>query len=72
MVGEDIEATIDAEWAAAAAPDANIVLASCADTTDNFGGFIALQGLVDSRTPPAIVSISYGICEAELPATFNR
>jgi subtilase family serine protease len=70
--GTDFEATIDAEWAAAAAPDANIVLASCADTTDNFGGFIALQGLVDSHTPPAIVSISYGICEAALPAAFNR
>ena len=70
--GDDSEAVIDAEWAAAAAPDANIVLASCADTTDNFGGFIALQGLVDSHTPPAIVSISYGTCEAALPAAFNR
>ena len=68
----DFEATIDAEWAAAAAPDANIVLASCADTTDNFGVFIALQGLVDSHTPPTIVSISYGICEAELGAALNR
>ena len=72
VVGDDFEATIDAEWAAAAAPDANIVLASCADTTDNFGGFIALQGLVDSHTPPAIVSISYGECEPGLPAAFNR
>ena len=72
VVGADFEATIDAEWATAAAPDANIVLASCADTTDNFGGFIALQGLVDSHTPPAIVSISYGVCEASLGAAFNR
>jgi subtilase family serine protease len=72
VVGADIEATIDAEWAAAAAPDANIALASCADTTNNFGGFIALQGLVDSHTPPAIVSISYGICETLLGAAYNR
>jgi subtilase family serine protease len=70
--GNDSEAVLDAEWAAAAAPDANIVLASCADTTDNFGGYIALQALVDSHTPPAIVSISYGTCEPELPAAYNR
>lgn len=70
--GDDNEAVIDVEWAAAAAPDANIVLASCADTTDNFGGYIALQALVDSHTPPAIVSISYGQCEPELPAAYNR
>jgi subtilase family serine protease len=72
LVGNDFEATIDAEWAAAAAPDANIVVASCADTIGNFGGFIALQGLVDSHTPPAIVSISYGTCEAELSTAFNH
>jgi len=72
VVATDIEATIDVEWAAAAAPDADIVLASCADTTDNFGGFIALQGLVDSHTPPAIVSISYAVCEVELGAAYNH
>jgi subtilase family serine protease len=68
----DGEAALDVEWAAAAAPDANIVLASCADTTDTFGGFIALQGLVDSHTPPAIVSISYGECETIIGAAGNR
>jgi subtilase family serine protease len=68
----DSEATLDAQWAAAAAPDANIVVASCADSTDTFGGFIALQGLVDSRSPPAIVSVSYGYCETYIGATGNR
>jgi subtilase family serine protease len=72
QVGDDFEAAIDVEWAAAAAPDANIELASCADTTTNFGGFIALQSLIDSRTPPAIVSISYGECEAGLGSAGNR
>lgn len=58
------EATLDAEWASAAAPSSTIEVASCADTT-NFGGFIALQNLLNqSATPPAIVSISYGQCEA--------
>ncbi len=72
LVGNDFEATIDVEWSAAAAPDADIVLASCADTETNFGGFIALQSMIESRTPPAIVSISYGECEAALGASFNR
>jgi hypothetical protein len=72
LVGDDFEAAIDVEWAAAAAPDAHIELASCANTTTNFGGFIALQSLVDSRIPPAIVSISYGECEAALGAAGNR
>src|SRR5580658_4974209 len=33
---DDEEATLDAEWASAAAPDAAIVLASCADTATTF------------------------------------
>ena len=44
--GDDREAAIDVEWASAAAPNAAIELASCADTTTNFGGFIALQNLL--------------------------
>ena len=60
------------EWASAAAPNAAIELASCADTSTNFGGFIALQNLLsESGTPPAIVSISYGEAEAALGATTN-
>ncbi|MGC2277516.1 MAG: protease pro-enzyme activation domain-containing protein, partial [Candidatus Binatus sp.] len=51
---DDGEAAIDVEWASAAAPNAAIELASCADTTTNFGGFIALQNLLsESGTPPA-------------------
>lgn len=66
------EAILDAEWASAAAPDAAIVLASCYDTTSsNFGGFIALQNMLESDTPPAIVSISYGSCEVELGEAMN-
>ena len=69
--GNEIEAELDAEWSSAAAPSAAIVLASCADTTTTFGGLIALQNLVSSSSPPAIVSISYGECEAENGATAN-
>src|ERR1019366_8366729 len=69
--GDDSEAAIDVEWASAAAPNAAIELASCANTT-NFGGFIALANLLsESSTPPAIVSISAGEAEAQLGATAN-
>jgi Pro-kumamolisin, activation domain/Abnormal spindle-like microcephaly-assoc'd, ASPM-SPD-2-Hydin len=72
ITADDAEAAIDVEWASAAAPDAKIELASCANTATNFGGFIALQNLLsDSGTPPAIVSISYGEAEASLGATTN-
>jgi subtilase family serine protease len=58
------EAALDAEWAGAVAPDASVELASCADTTTNFGGFIAAQNLLDSASPPPIMSLSYIGCEA--------
>ena len=70
--GDDTEAVVDVEWASASAPSAAIVLASCADTNANFGGFIALQNLLTGHGhPPAIVSISYGESESYLGATFN-
>ncbi len=68
--GDSGEATLDAEWASAAAPSAAIVLASCADST-SFGGLIALQNLLTETTPPEIVSISYGECEAFNGAASN-
>jgi hypothetical protein len=70
--GDDVEAALDVEWASAGAPSAAIELASCADTDTNFGGFIALENLLNaSGTPPAIVSISYGESESYLGASFN-
>jgi subtilase family serine protease len=67
----DGEAIIDAEWASASAPGAAIVVATCNDTRTTFGGFIALQNLLNSTSPPGIVSISYGVCEAENGASSN-
>jgi subtilase family serine protease len=64
LVGNDFEAILDAEWASAAAPDAAIVLASCADTNSTFGGLIAFDNMIESDNPPKIFSISYGACEA--------
>ena len=69
--GDDGEAAVDVEWASAAAPSAAIILASCADTNTNFGGFIALQNLLTGRgRPPAIFSISYGSPES-FPPPYN-
>ena len=67
----DAEATLDAEWASAAAPSAAIQMAACADTTTTFGGLIALQNLINGTAPPSIVSISYGECETVNGATSN-
>ncbi|HEY8010748.1 MAG TPA: S53 family peptidase [Rudaea sp.] len=68
----DAEAILDAEWASAAAPGATIELAACADTNTTFGGLIAVQNLINgSAAPPAIISMSYGECEAYNGATAN-
>jgi uncharacterized repeat protein (TIGR01451 family) len=64
------EAELDAEWASAAAPNAAIEVASCADTS-TYGVLIALQNLVNSASPPSVVSISYGQCETLLGASAN-
>jgi len=68
--GDDGEAILDAEYASAAAPNAAIELASCSNTA-TFGGLIALQNLLNAGSPPSIVSISYGFCEAENGAAAN-
>ena len=70
--GDDIEATLDVEWASAGAPSAAIELASCSDTEATFGGFIALANLLSANnTPPAIVSISYGESESYQTSSTN-
>ncbi|MGP8248030.1 MAG: protease pro-enzyme activation domain-containing protein [Bryobacteraceae bacterium] len=69
--GDDEEAILDAEWASAAAPGAAIEVAACADTRTTYGGLIALQNLANSSNPPAVLSISYGECEAENGAAAN-
>lgn len=68
---DDGEAILDAEYASAAAPSAAIQMAACADTQTTFGGLIAMQNLVSSATPPAIMSVSYGECETVNGAAAN-
>lgn len=74
VTADDFESILDAEWASAAAPNARIVLAACADTPANLnsGVLIALQNLLAGNgLAPAIVSDSYGGGEAEDGASYN-
>ena len=70
VAGNEEEAALDVEWATAAAPGANIVLASCADVFI-FGGFLALQNLLQESPLPDVVSISYDQGETLLGAAYN-
>ena len=70
--GDDDEAEIDMEYAGASAPGATIEVASCADTATTFGGLIAIENILNtSATPPSIMSMSYGECEAYNGASAN-
>jgi subtilase family serine protease len=72
IADNDAEAILDAEWASAAAPNAAIVMAACADSGATFGGLIAVQNMINaSGQPPAIMSISYGQCETVNGAAAN-
>lgn len=69
---DDDEAILDAEYASAAAPNAAIEVAACGDTRTLFGGQIALLNLLNkSKTPPALVSMSYGDCESAMGSAGN-
>jgi subtilase family serine protease len=70
--GDGGEATLDAEWASAAAPEAKIEVVACADTTTTLGIVIAAQNIINSSAPPQIISVSYGFCEAGAGATLNK
>jgi len=69
--GDDVEATLDVEWAGAAAPNATIVLAACDNTSTTSGLQIATQNVVNMSSRPQIVSISYGECEAAAGESAN-
>jgi subtilase family serine protease len=69
--GDDLEAILDTEWASAAAPGANLLLATCANTNTVFGGLIAIQNLLNQGRVPPIISLSYEDCEAQNGAASN-
>jgi hypothetical protein len=65
--GDETEAIIDAEYASAAAPSAAIVIAVC----NNFVAMLQTIFNNPNTYPPAIMSISYGECEALNGAATN-
>jgi subtilase family serine protease len=67
---DDVEADLDAEMVTAFAPGAAVELASCTDTA-TFGGLLAIENLVSAGSPPPIISMSYGNCEAANGVTAN-
>jgi subtilase family serine protease len=71
--GDDIEADLDVEIVTAFAPGANVEVASCTDgaTLATFGGLIAIENLVSAGSPPPVISMSYGVCEAINGASAN-
>lgn len=66
-IGEDVEASLDAEWATAVAPAAKLIFMSCDDVADD-GIFTSLQALFDNNLADA-VSLSYGESELYLAPT---
>jgi subtilase family serine protease len=70
VTSRDGETTLDAEWASAAAPSAAILLAPCADAA-TWGVPIATENLINSASPPPIISISYEACETNNGAAAN-
>lgn len=68
---DDDEAILDAEWASAAAPDAKIEVVACAGTATTPGFIIAAQNIINAKTPPPIISLSYGFCEAITGVALN-
>jgi len=69
---DDFEATLDTEYSSAAAPDAEIEVASCASTKTTWGLTIAIENLINSTSPPPILSVSYIWCEADAGAANDK
>jgi subtilase family serine protease len=61
--GEDIEASLDAEWANALAPSANLIFMSC-DQNQDQGITTSMMALIDNNLAD-VMSLSYGGGELE-------
>jgi subtilase family serine protease len=68
---DDVEATLDIEWAAAAAPAARIEAASCPYSATSDGDLFAIQSRIVERPLPDVITYSYSYCESGNGATLN-
>ncbi len=65
--GDNVETTLDTEWAGAVAPNANIkVIISSSGSSDGID--LSATYAVNNNVAP-IISLSYGSCEASMGAT---
>ncbi|HEY1614480.1 MAG TPA: S53 family peptidase [Rhizomicrobium sp.] len=70
--GDDFEASLDAEYASATAPNAAIEVVSCRSSVNTWGVTAAVANLIESGTPPPILSASYIWCEADAGTANNK
>jgi pseudomonalisin len=68
---EQGEATLDVEWAGAAAPNASIKLVVSKSTAASDGVVLSSQYVVSRNLAP-IVSVSFGACEAAMGTSGNQ
>jgi hypothetical protein len=66
--GDDVEASLDVEWAGAIAPKATINLVVGASTSTTDGVDVAASYIVDKALSP-IMTVSFGLCEADMSDT---
>jgi len=70
---DDVEATIDVEWATAAAPSATIINAACKSPGGGFGGLTAIMNILNHPNADHVdvISMSYGESEESTSAALN-
>lgn len=69
--GAEFEALLDTEWANAAAPGANVILVSAADTMTTSGTDLAAAHVIENNMAD-LISLSFGYCEQSLGSTENQ
>ena len=65
--GDEFEASLDAEWASALAPSANLIFMSCATNSEQ-GVFNSMAALIDNNLSD-VMSLSYGTSELNYTAS---
>ena len=70
VTGDVDEAMLDTEWSGAVARNATVDFVTSASTATSDGVFLSAQYVVNHNLAP-VVSVSYGLCEADLGSTAN-
>jgi len=68
--GEQVEATLDAEYAGALARQAKVKLVATASTSTTDGTYLSAQYIVNHGLAP-VMTMSFGLCEAQLGTAGN-